>query len=231
MVLSGQRLPSAEMIDRISRHFELKVSEHRYFELLVQLEKCRRKNSDPRSVIAELCRMRPDPTTANIDASSFAYIAEWYHFVIKQIIATDPKMNEPRLIVRSMRAGITEGEVRKALQTMMDLGIVSKGESGAWVVAGQRITTTQGIPDQALRKHHKGMITRALASIDESDFHNREITSITLRIDADRMVEAKKAIREFRDEFHRQFESVVSKNVYQLNFQLFEHTKPVKVNL
>ena len=70
------------------------------------------------------------------------------------------------------------------------------------------------------------MLARAIESIDEDDFENREITSVTLRFDPDQIVAAKNAIRQFRDNFHKQFESIRSEHVYQVNLQFFEHTQP-----
>lgn len=88
------------------------------------------------------------------------------------------------------------------------------------------IRTTEDVPSRALRKHHHGMISRALAALEDSDFDNQEFTSVTLKIHPKKIPLAKKMIREFRDTFNDQLEDGNACHVYQMNFQLFEHTKP-----
>jgi uncharacterized protein (TIGR02147 family) len=116
----------------------------------------------------------------------------------------------------------------KAIQTMLDLGILERDGSRRLRVVKRRITTRSDVPDGALRRHHRGMLHRALDSIEEGDFHNRELTSVTLRLDPADVPAAKEAIRRFRDAFHKRFEAEGAGHVYQINIQLFEHTTPAE---
>lgn len=227
MVLKGQRLPSHDMLDRISTHLQHSEAERRYLSLIVKLARANQKQQDPRPILNELERLHPhDFGEQTIDSKSFSYIAEWYHFAIKQLVDTRTFKPKPAWIAKRLRSKISESNARKAMGVLETLGIIKKDNSGRFRVMKARITTSQGIPDQALRLHHKGMISRALEAVDEKDFANREITSVTLRIDPRKVDVAKKMIRTFRDEFHKQMEAKASEHVYQMNFQLFELTEP-----
>jgi len=58
-----------------------------------------------------------------------------------------------------------------------------------------------------------------------SPVSEREYSATTFAIRSDRIEEAKKSLREFREEFIRNFESDRPDQVYQFQFQFFPLTK------
>src|SRR5262249_20256126 len=148
-----------------------------------ELERLRCKQMDFSKVLVELKKLNPNGfNIPTIESCQFVYIAEWYHFVIKQMVSTKSFKDKPKWISNRLRGKVTEAEVRSALRIMLEFKILYKDSSGRLQVLKERITTSQGVPDEAIRQHHRGMIQRALESVDAKDFQNREITSITLRI-------------------------------------------------
>lgn len=83
MVLSGRRLPSNELVRRLSSQLGHPYSEQRHLELLVQLEKRRRKGLSTAETIEALRATKPQNPQIFLDAEAFSYIAQWYHLVIR----------------------------------------------------------------------------------------------------------------------------------------------------
>lgn len=50
MVITGERLPSEDMIDRLVKDFKMTGREERYFKLLIELERKKGKNHDVMSI-------------------------------------------------------------------------------------------------------------------------------------------------------------------------------------
>lgn len=225
MVLKGQRLPSQEMVSRLSRQFAHNETEHRYFELLVELDRKQRRKEEFSETLKELKSLsgnRFDKPT--IDSRRFSFIADWYHLAIKQLIQTPAFRPNIGWIRTRLRNAVTPSEIRDAIDRMVSLGIIERSKTGKLTVREKNLKTTEGVQDKAIRRHHFGMISRALDALRINELDNQEFTSLTLRIDPQNIAQAKAAIRNFRDQFNRQFDSESSNSVYQLNFQLFEHT-------
>jgi uncharacterized protein (TIGR02147 family) len=228
MVLSGERLPSRELLERLAGDLRLSAKERRYLELLVGLERAKRKGERLAPLLEEIERL--NPRTAErvpVDAATFAFISEWYHLVIKQLVGTAHFQEDAGWIRQRLRRKVTTAEASAALATMRRLGMIALDESGRLQVTGQGLQTTQDVADGAIRQHLRQMLLRAVEALDEQEPAEREVTALTLRCDPKRLPEAKAAIRQFKDEFDRRFEDLGAGDVYQLNIQFFRHTQGV----
>ncbi len=225
MVLKGQRLPSAEMVLKLSKNLRLSRAEQVYFDLLVSLERNRRSGKGTDHVLGELERLHPKIAgETHLTFENFAYISRWYCLVIKQLIATPSFREDLAWIRRRLRRKISLSEIQAAIQTLLKLKLVERTRQGRLTVREKTISTGTDILSAAIQLHHKQMITRAAEAITEQNVNAREITSVTLRMDPKRIDEAKKRIREFRDLFNKDFSSDQSEAIWQINLQLFEHT-------
>jgi len=227
MVLKKQRLPTADMIGRLSESFAHSDTEHRYFELLVQLERERKRGRDFGNTLRKLETLNPNARRSQLlMADEFAFVSEWYHIVIKQLVAT-PGFREDAAWVREvLRGKVSNEEFYNALKVMLQLGILKRHpRTRKLQVSRETLRTTEDIPSVAIRNHHRQMLTRAMESLEEQGVDEREITSKTLRMDPARMGDAKRDIRRFKQAFEKKYECLGSSAVYQLNLQLFPHTK------
>lgn len=229
MVLSGERLPSKDMFNKLCEDFVLSHRESKYFELLIKLEKLKRQNKDVTDVLKEIQKILPEKNHFSIDLKQFKVISEWYVVTIKQLIDTKDFVEDEEWICRRLRKKVTPSQVRHALQNLLDLGIIARDESGKLYNAKAGLITTNDVPSSAIRKHHYGMLERAQDALVEQDTHERQINSTTMRIDPEKLPEAKKMLFDFLKEFSGQFESTESSEVYQLNMQLFQLTEQMRM--
>ena len=229
MVIKGQRLPSATLVSRLSQDFKLNDREHRYFELLVEKARREKRGANLGDTLQQLQLLRGEESHGRLlSADQFSWIAEWYHYVLRQLIVTKWFREDLPWIQKTLRHKISAVQIRDAIERMIALGLVGRNRQGHLILTEPHIKTTQNIPSEALRQHQKQMLQRALEAIDEQSLESRETTSVTIAIDSADFGAAVSAIRKFRDEFHVRFHKPKGGNaVFQLGLQFFEHTSKI----
>jgi uncharacterized protein (TIGR02147 family) len=229
MVLKGQRLPSTEMITRLARQLKLGERERRYFELLVSRQRAERRGRPVGETLRELSVLKKQGAREPlIDTERFSFIAEWYHLPLRQLMQTAGWREDLGWLSRRLRGKVRPKVLRAALDRLVAIGMAERRpEDGRLVVCEPHIQTSQDVPSEAIRSHHKQMLARAAEALDEQGVEEREVTSITFRCHPSRAAEAKAAIRQFRDQFRAEFDDAGADEVYQPNVQFFGHTRPV----
>lgn len=225
MAVSGERIPSANMVQALIEHWRMPASEQEYFRALVQLAKTAKKGRDTTTVLARLRKLNKGDQGFRFSLRDFEHIRDWYYAAIKELAYTPSFQPDPDWIVKRLRRKITPGQAAHALETLERIGVLGRDTSGALRPAVGFTESTHDIPSHAIRQHHKGMLQRAAEALDEQSVSERQFGSLTLRIDRQRLSEAKEALLNLLRQFHAEFECGDSEDVYQLSAQFFEHTK------
>ena len=105
------------------------------------------------------------------------------------------------------------------------MGYFRRNKIGLYLPVKVSLTTTQDIPNQALRRRHEQNLDAAKESLRANDVTEREFTFITMSIDKSKINDAKKMIRDFRDKMCSYLEEGAKNEVYELSIQLFHRTK------
>lgn len=226
MVLKGQRLPSQDMLQAISDDLNLNHFEIQYLELLVKLEKQKRRNKDITKTLEKIYALNTKTQNSfYVSHAHFSYISDWYHFAIKQLVSSKNFQEDADWISKRLRKKVSPAKVKEAIDNLIQLGVIYRDSSNKLVSTGKGIEVPNAdVASAALRNHHKGMIARSLESIDEQDISERYLNSITFQIDPEQKAPAKEFITQFLREFAKQFSANSSNEVYQLNVQFFQHT-------
>lgn len=224
MMLRGVRAPSDEALLTLFTRWDLSPKEREYLRTIAHLEKAQKKGKDTTQLLKRMGRIGSIPTYHKIDLQKFNAIREWYYLVIKLLVGSPDFQEDPAWIAKRLRRKVGHAKIQEALDTMLSLGILERDSSGKLRPSFGYAETTHNVPSHAIREHHKGMIARALEAVEEQEIGNRNLNSLTLRFDANRMEAAKEKMLQFVKEFNQEFESPESTRVFQLNLQLFEHT-------
>ncbi len=230
MVLKGQRLPSEDLVLAFSNDLKHTENERRYFELLVRKEK--HKDNIPHVILEELSKLNPKLLKRKaLDGEVFRYMADWQNYVILQILST------PEFIARNaadcgawiekrMGGKLPRAEVEKSLELLEKLKFVERDQaSGKLRLASQDpFFGNEEVPSAAGRKHLTDQMEQAREALHRQSLSEREFTGVTLRVNRKKIPEVKKAIREFRDKFDKDFFDDAGNDVCQLNVQFFFHT-------
>jgi uncharacterized protein (TIGR02147 family) len=228
MVLKGQRQLSQAMLWSVAKEFNLKQRETRFLELLSARARLTAKSLDAGKTDAEIQSLivREEPELS-LDTRSISYIANWYHFVLKQVVESPNFKNSEAWILKRLRGKVSAAQVTSAFQNMFALGLLLKDKSRGWKVReGANIRGSEDIPSEAIRQHHAQMMQRAMEALSEQNVNEREMLAWTLRLDPKRLPEVKNYLREMGREFNAKFSEPHSSNVFQLNVQFFQHTPP-----
>ena len=224
MVLKGQRLPSKDLVNALIFDLKLNPEEKRYFELLIRLEKLKRKNEDVSIVLKELSKFDQNNKHA-ISLNEFEYISDWYYLAIKQLIKTKEFQEDYVWISKKLKSKITPAKAKSAIATLIKLGILDRRKSGALYVKRESIESSNDIPSAAIKGHHKQMMERAIEAVYEEDVSVRQVNSMSFRIDPNLVDAAKEKVLQFIYEFNDEYGmDKAGGELYQLNVQLFGHT-------
>lgn len=164
---------------------------------------------------------------SSLELDKFLAISDWYHFALLDL--TEIKGFTADFAWIANRLGISKYEAEIAVDRLIRLGLLEK--TSANNLKKTKNCRIESIPSSAIRKFHCQMIKKALKSIEEQKFEQRDISGTTFSVDPSKLDEAKKRIREFREEMNEFFSTGKKQNIYQLNIQLFQLDQPTRESL
>ena len=231
MILKRQRSLTPKMVAAIGKSLKLDPREFRYFDLLVKRDGFHRQGVDSSLIDRELQEIlskvpaRQEPVLT-VDERAFAAIARWYHLPIKELIGTPGFKNSFDWIRRRLRDKVTDSQITDAFKNLLSIGAIREDSARGYVMVDEaNIRKRDDIPSIAVRQHHAQMLQRAVEALNEQTLEEREYQSWTIRIDPERIGELKELLRAFAKDINSRFDDRSSERVFQLNLQLFEHTK------
>ncbi|HEY8279624.1 MAG TPA: TIGR02147 family protein [Bdellovibrionota bacterium] len=231
MVLKGQRLPSEDLVLAFSNDLKHSENERRYFELLVRKEK--HKDNIPPIVLDELSKLNPRLLKRTpLEAEFFSYMADWYNYVILQLMGAPSfaKISAEKTadwLCLRLENKITREQAEISLTLLEKLKLLDRDPaSGKLRLANPEhsLIAPDDVPSLARRRHHIEQMDQAKEALERQSREKREFTTLTLRVNRERLPAVKKAIQEFRDKFDKDFAEDPGEDVCQLNVQFFFHT-------
>ncbi len=229
MVLNKQRIPPVRMVHRLAEDFKLTPSETKYFLLLVEIERLKSKGKDYSEQLRMAHSISKKKKYIKINLDQFSIVSDWYCFVIKRLVTCKNYIQDIDWIHRSLRKKVSKPQIKDALERLQSVGLIEE-VNGRYIDPKKKLHTGDQVAAVAIKNHHRGMIGQALEALQEQDVDNRMIQGLTLNMNKrENLKEAFEDIREFISEFNAKYSNESdSDSVYQLNIQLFEHTKDVE---
>lgn len=229
MISSGERLPTPALLNALFKEWNISDTDKDRIRLKIEIEQKQRKGKKISHLIAKYNRLTP---YHKIDLKNYNVVRDWYVLVIK-LMAGSPDFNEdPVEISQALRKKITPAQAKKAVQLLLDTGLLQRDPVTKRLVPTEANTeTTHELSSEAIRENHKGMIARSLEAVEEQTIQQRHFNSLALQFDSKKMAAAKKRILDFISAFNDEFGSDTSDQVYQLNVHFFEHTNKGNPNV
>lgn len=222
MIAKGERLPSESLLQALFKAWKIPPKDREKIKLLVQIEKRILKGKDNFELAQRLNQISK---IEKIDLKKFELISDWHILVIKILVGTPDFKEDPQWISQKLRRKISPRKAEQAIQLLLKLGYILRDPVTQKLSVASEVTeTTHEIPSEAIRNNHKGMIQRALESVDEQNHKNRSLNSLALQFNKANLPKAREKLLNFIHEFNLEFSDDNSKDIYQLNLQLFEHT-------
>ena len=224
MVLSGQRHPGEEFTDELVNFFRFTSHQAKYFRLLVKLAKVNGDEKKRIKILTELEKTNPRRNFHLLEADIFEAVSNWYFFVIREMVQLKDFKENGSWISGKLNKAITPKEVKRAISIMLRLGLLKREKNNQLIQTNHQITTSADVPSEVLKQFHEEMILLGQQSIRKIPLKQREVTSVTLNMNPEKMIQAKELIREFRIKFTELIEENPGTETYQFNIQFFPLT-------
>lgn len=210
-VLNGRRLIGPRLARRIletSSFSESKKNEFR--RLLLQQQKTKSKNLDL------AYQLREDELKVLVD---------WEYFAVLSLLETKSVKHSAAWIAERLNITLLRAEeVLKRLERL-ELIVLKRRK---YHLVHKKVMTTTDVPSASLKEAHRQNIQQAVTSLFNDPVNVRDVSSISLAVNIEKLPQAKKMITEFRQKLSRCLEKGNKTEVYNLNIQLFPITQKVR---
>lgn len=221
LVIDGERNLSSDMATRFAEACELAGPAREFFCELV--EYCQARTTPERSRMYErLARHRAFREARKLESAQAEYHSHWYLPAIRELVRRRDFESDPRWIASQLRPRISTAEARRALELLCELGLLQRDAEGKLVQATEIVTTGPGPLGHHIFRYHHMMLERAGEALDTLPREERDLSTLTLCVSEDKLIELKQRVRTFRQELLRTAElDDVPERVVQINFQIF----------
>jgi uncharacterized protein (TIGR02147 family) len=221
LVMKGERSLSPEMAFRFAQGFGLKKREADYFCELVGYNQASTTAERARRY-ERLARFRSHRDIYTLSPAQAEYHSAWYIPAVRELVARADFRTDPRWIARTLQPSITPAQAERALEVLQALSLVRRDGRGKLVQQDPVVSTGQRPLGHHIVAYHRAMLERAAHALDEVAREEREISSLTLCVSHEVMLQLKERIREFRRELlHFAEQQGAPERVVQIGFALF----------
>jgi uncharacterized protein (TIGR02147 family) len=229
LVADGQRNLSPEMAARFAKALGLGGEAASYFCDLVEFNQAATSHERERCY-QRLTRYRRYREAFRLDGAHAEYHSEWYIPAIRELVACDGFVENPKWIARRLKPAISARQAEHALSVLFKLGLVVRNEAGKLEHNEPIVSTGDDHPlGHHVVTYHRTMLERAAEALDLCAREDREIASLTLSVSRQQLAELKQRLYEFRQELLQdaleQSVDAPATDVVQINFQLFPLTE------
>ncbi len=227
MISKGKRLPSPEILEELFEEWKIDHSLREIVRLRVEIEKRTSSNKNTLNLVNKLSKIDKKYNYQTIELDSFNSIKDWYNLVLQIMIGSSDFKEDYNYLSTILKKKVSPSQIKKGIESLLKIGLLARNSLSGELeknILNSSIETTHDIPSEAIREHHRGMISRALESIDDDKPSDRHFNALTLRFSQDKMNEAKASILNYVKEFNELYFDENSSEVWQLNVQFFSHT-------
>lgn len=228
LVTDGLRNLAPESVERFARGLGLNKREHELFRMLVLLANAR-SDEERNAIYARLRERVVGDEIAQLRDDQFAVYDMWWALVVREMVTLPDFELDARWIARRLRPRVRVSQAQRALDLLLRLGLVVVGEDGKATPAEPTISTGPEVTSLGVRNHHRAHLELASRSLDEVDRAERNITSLTLRLNREQYDDAvleiarsRRRLLEIADGSAQPAEGTAE--IYQVVFSLFPVT-------
>lgn len=156
----------------------------------------------------------------------FNAMKEWYHYGITQLFYVEDFKEDYKWIAKML--SISELQAKLAIERLIRLEVFDRDENGKLFRTATHLSTTTDIASAGIRHFQKQILEKAIDSLEEDDIFERDITSITVAINEDKIKEAKEEIKKFRLRMSEFMSEGEKTRVYNLGIHLIPLSKSSK---
>jgi uncharacterized protein (TIGR02147 family) len=164
-----------------------------------------------------------------LDVAQSEYHSEWYIPAIRELVTRPDFKEDPSWIAKTLLPPIAPTQAKRAVDVLLELGLLLRGEAGRLRQAQELLETPAGPLGHHVVQFHRTMMQLAATSLDNVPREEREIASVTLCLSEPQLKQLKGELRAFREHLLQKYQaSAESARVVQLNLQMFPLSQGVE---
>jgi uncharacterized protein (TIGR02147 family) len=221
LIIDGKSNMSVESIDKMAKAFKFRSEETHFFRNLVLLNQA--KTSEETQIYAkEILRSQTYRKIHPFNESKYEFFAHWYVSAVREMVAIPGFKDDPDWISQHLVPPIKASEAKKALEDLLNLGLVKRDETGKLIQSEALLTTPVEVSSAYIANWHKEHIKKAAESIDLVPREKRNISSASFGFSKKNI----KLLKEMTDNFRKAVLLLASEQgdkdiLMQLNIQVF----------
>ncbi|WP_413294904.1 TIGR02147 family protein [Bdellovibrio sp. HCB185ZH] len=207
-IMKGQHPITLKMAKKIIAKLTFDEKKADYFLRLVESEAYLRVDGRK--------RVRPKSTRL-LSEDEFALVSDWEYFALMALAETATFRSDIPWLAKKL--GISEKRAAEVVAHLLKQGLFNRDEAGRFKNTYTSMTTLIDIPSEVVRKANIECIRQAIENVDRIDVMKRDVSSLTLPVDMERISEVKALIREFKSKVTALMAKEQTTEVYNLNIQ------------
>lgn len=221
LVIEGKRSLSPKMAERFAHACGLDTEASRFFVHLVTFNQAKTTSERARAY-DKLTAFQSYRQAHKLEIAHAAYYTDWFMPAIRELAASRQFRDDPEWIADQLVPRITPLQAQRALETLIELGLLVRSSSGRLEQADMLVSTGPEARGLHIVAFHRAMTQRAMESIDLVPAPERDISSLTLCVGRGGLKVLKERLQRVRRELlELSALETEPEQVVQLNFQLF----------
>ncbi len=219
-IIKGNRNLSRDSIPKMVAALSLEGASASFFETLVHYNQA--KTAAERALqLKELSKIRSGLRFYRIQEQQYAYYRYWYLPVIRELAVYVDWQDDYRLLGSLMRPKLTAAEVKSAVETLVDIGILTKDAAGCYHQTST-VVTSEGIPGHIIKAARSEYLLRAIEAAETLPPERRHMAYATIAMNRNTYEIALQKLDELRREILAMAaEDSDVDSVYCMSTQLF----------
>jgi uncharacterized protein (TIGR02147 family) len=224
-VMDGERNLTDDGIEKFSKALKLTKEEATYFRNLVNLNQ-EASIDEKQKYAREILRSKAFRKAHPLTEAEYDYYSKWYHIPIRELVGLPDFQEDPAWIAAQVIPEISPQEARKAIETLLKLGLLERNPEGKLTQSNAVVFTPDEVLSSFVAQYHREMAKKAGESIERVKREKREISSMTMGMSEETARKVKEMIQKFRQDIVQLVvQDQAGDTVYQLNFHLFPVTQ------
>ncbi len=224
-VLQGQRRLSPADGLRFAAILGLKPKESAFLEELMLYAHSRAHDEGKRHLERLLGHTAVASKLRRLRSGQIEFFGKWYYSALRELLHFHRFDGDFRALGRKLRPAITASEAKKAVELLLDMGLLKRKAGSRLEVTERFIQAPEDIAPILVHSFQLAMMDLAKESIDRFPKAGRDVSTLTLSLSAEGFAQTRERIREFRKALVDIADADQGVHgVYQVNVQLFPLT-------
>jgi uncharacterized protein (TIGR02147 family) len=226
-VMDGRKNISGTSVRKLVAALGLEGAAACYFEMLVWYNQAKTLH-DREQFFSELNRIRRNSQFYRVGKRQFILYSEWYFPVIRELAVYGDWHGDYRVLGRMVVPSLSPEKARKAVKALVGAGLLIYNEDGT-LRQNAPVVSAENAPAVIVNKQKKDFMLKAFEAEEKFRKPAKYSSSATLSMSVRNFKKAKAMIDALRQQLLTMAmdDNEVDK-VFQVNFQLFPLSGPVK---